>query len=145
MDPGPAAAQALAQAAAAAMWRADRASRWLGMQLDEIRPGYARLSMTVTADMTNGQDLCHGGLIFTLADSSFGFACNSRNQRALAAGCSIDFLAPGRLGDRLTAECVEQARAGRAGVYDARVTNQDGELLALFRGKCATVKGVWVE
>jgi acyl-CoA thioesterase len=138
-------ADALAKAAGEAMWRADRTSRWLDMQLEEIRAGYTRISMTVTADMTNGQAMCHGGLIFTLADSSFGFACNSRNQRAVAAGCSIDFLAPARLGDRLTAECREQARAGRAGMYDARVTSQKGELIALFRGKSAMVKGHWVE
>jgi len=136
---------ALALAAGEQMWRADRASKWLGMKLEEIRAGYTRLSMTVTADMTNGQQLCHGGLIFSLADSSFGFACNSRNQRALAASCAIEFLAPARLGDRLTSECREQALAGRNGVYDARVANQNGELIALFRGKSSTVKGNWVE
>lgn len=138
-------ADTLARAASEAMWRADRASKWLGMQLEEVRAGYTRLSMTVTAEMTNGQDYCHGGLIFSLADSSFGFACNSHNQRALAAGCAIEFLAPARLGDRLTAECREQATVGRTGLYDARVTNQKGELIALFRGKSATVKGVWIE
>ena len=138
-------ADELAKAAGEAMWRADRTSRWLDMQLEEIRAGYTRMSMTVTGDMTNGQAMCHGGLIFTLADSSFGFACNSRNQRAVAAGCAIEFLAPALLGDRLTAECSEQAVAGRSAVYDARVTNQKGELIALFRGKSATVKGSWVE
>jgi acyl-CoA thioesterase len=101
--------------------------------------------MTVTEQMSNGQAYCHGGMIFTLADSSFGFASNSHNQRALAAACSIEFLAPARVGDRLTAECLEQVRAGRTGVYDARVTNQDGALIALFRGKSATVRGHWVE
>jgi acyl-CoA thioesterase len=136
-------ADARAKAAGEAMWRADRASKWLGMFLEEIRAGYTRVSMTVTADMTNGQDFCHGGLIFTLADSSFGFACNSRNQRALAASCSIDFLAPAQLGDRLTAECRELATVGRTGLYDARVTNQKGDLIAVFRGKSATVKGAW--
>ena len=137
--------EALTQAAGKVMWREDRVSRWLGMELEELRPGYARMSMTVTEDMANGQAYCHGGLIFTLADSSFGFASNSHNQRALAAACSIDFLAPARVGDRLTAECREQAIAGRTGVYDARVTNQEGELIALFRGKSATVRGKWVE
>lgn len=135
----------LALAAGEVMWREDRASKFLGMTLAELRPGYARVTMPVTAQMTNGQDLCHGGLIFSLADSSFGFACNSRNQRALAASCSIEFLAPARIGDTLTAECTEQALAGRAGIYDARVVNQSGELIALFRGKSATVKGRWVE
>jgi acyl-CoA thioesterase len=138
-------AEAVAKAAGEAMWRADRASKWLGMRLEEIRAGYARLSMEITADMTNGQHYGHGGLIFSLADSSFGFACNSRNQRALAASCTIDFLRPARLGDRLTAECREQALEGRTGLYDARVTNQNGELVALFRGKSATVKGLWIE
>jgi acyl-CoA thioesterase len=137
--------EALARAAGEVIWREDRVGQWLGMQLEELRPGYARLSMTVTGHMANGQDYCHGGMIFTLADSSFGFASNSHNQRALAAACSIEYLAPARIGDRLTAECREQARAGRAGVYDARVTNQDGELIALFRGKSATVRGHWVE
>jgi len=136
---------ALARATADAMWREDRASKWLGMRLEEVRPGFARLSMTVTKDMVNGHDLCHGGFIFTLADSTFAFACNSHNQRAVAAGASIEFLAPARLGDVLTAEGVEQALAGRIGVYDMRVTNQKGELLALFRGKSATIKGKLVE
>jgi len=135
----------LARAAAEAMWREDRASKFLGMTLAELRPGFARVTMPVTAQMANGQDLCHGGLIFSLADSSFGFACNSRNQRALAASCSIEFLAPARIGDTLTAECTEQAVAGRTGIYDARVVNQEGELIALFRGKSATVKGKWIE
>lgn len=138
-------ADALAKAAGEVMWRADRTSKWLDMQLEEIRAGYTRMSMTVTAEMTNGQAMCHGGLIFTLADSSFGFACNSRNQRAVAAGCSIEFLAPAQVGDRLTAECREQGLVGRTGLYDARVTNQTGELIALFRGKSATVKGTWIE
>lgn len=135
----------LARAAGEAMWREDRASKFLGMTLEELRPGYSRVTMPVTAQMANGQDLCHGGLIFSLADSSFGFACNSRNQRALAASCSIEFLAPARIGDTLTAECSEQAVAGRTGIYDARVVNQAGELIALFRGKSATVKGRWIE
>ena len=137
--------EALARAVGEVIWREDRVGQWLGMQLEELRPGYARLSMTVTGHMANSQDYCHGGMIFTLADSSFGFASNSHNQRALAAACSIEYLAPARIGDRLTAECREQARAGRAGVYDARVTNQEGELIALFRGKSATVRGHWVE
>lgn len=135
----------LARAIGETIQKSDRASRFLGMELLEIRQGYARVAMTVTADMANGQDLCHGGLIFSLADSSFGFACNSHNHRALAASCSIDFLAPGKLGDRLVAECREQATAGRAGFYEARVTNQAGELIALFRGRSATVKGHWIE
>ena len=136
---------ALARAAAEIMWRDDNASKGLGMRIDEVRPGYARLSMTVTPNMVNGHNLCHGGLIFTLADSTFAFACNSHNQRAVAAGASIEFLAPAFLGDVLTAEGAEQVLKGRTGVYDMKVTNQKNELIALFRGKSATIKGVLVE
>ena len=134
-----------AQRIAEVIWPADAASQWLGMRLEEVRAGYARLSMRVTAHMVNGQQVCHGGLIFTLADSSFGYACNTHNQRALAAGASIEFLAPACLDDLLVAECSEAASAGRRGVYDAKVTNQKGETIALFRGKSATVKGTWIE
>ena len=137
--------RALAERTAQIIEREDRASRWLGMRVLEVRPGYAKLSMRVTENMVNGQKVCHGGLIFSLADSSFGYACNSHNQHALAASCSIDFLAPAALGDELTAEAQETAHAGRTRVYDVRVTNQDSSLVALFRGKSATVKGVWVE
>ena len=136
---------ALARAAAEVMWRDDNASKWLGMKVEEVRQGYARLSMAVTLSMVNGHNLCHGGLIFTLADSTFAFACNSHNQRAVAAGASIEFLAPAFLGDVLTAEGVEQALKGRTGVYDMKVSNQKGELIALFRGKSATIKGLLVE
>jgi acyl-CoA thioesterase len=126
------------------MARGDTASRALGMKLEEIRLGFARLSMRVTRNMVNGQDVCHGGLIFMLADSSFGFACNSHNQRALAASCSIDFLSPAYLDDQLIAEASEIERKGRHGIYDVRVTNQNGDTVALFRGKSATVKGTWI-
>ncbi len=135
----------LAKAAAEVMWRDDNASKWLGMKVEEVRPGYARLSMTVTANMVNGHNFCHGGLIFTLADSTFAFACNSHNQRAVAAGASIEFLAPAYLGDVLSAEGVEQSLMGRTGVYDMKVRNQKGEVIALFRGKSATIKGLLVE
>lgn len=137
--------QALAERTAEIIEREDRASRWLGMKLLEVRPGYARLAMRVSGEMVNGQKACHGGLIFSLADSSFGFACNSHNQHALAASCSIDFLAPAALGDELTAEANETAHSGRTRIYDVRVTNQAGTLIAVFRGKSATVKGTWVE
>ena len=132
------------QRIAEAIWPADAASRWLGMKLEDVRPGYARLSMRVTENMVNAQKICHGGLIFALADSSFGYACNTHNQRALAAGASIDFLTPAHLGDVLVAECREEARAGRRGIYAARVTSQKGETIALFRGESATVKGTWI-
>ena len=138
-------AVSLAKATAEVMWRDDNASKWLGIKVEEVRPGYARLSMTVTQNMVNGHNLCHGGLIFTLADSTFAFACNSHNQRAVAAGASIEFVAPAFLGDALTAEGVEQALKGRTGVYDMKVSNQKGELIALFRGKSATIKGALVE
>jgi acyl-CoA thioesterase len=137
--------QALAERIAAVIEREDRASRLLGMRLLEVGPGRARLSMRVTGEMVNGQKVCHGGLIFSLADSSFGYACNTHNQRALAASCAIEFLAPAQLGDELTADAQESAHAGRTRVYDVRVTNQAGELIALFRGKSASVKGTWVE
>ena len=136
---------ALAMAAAEVNWRNDQASRWLGMKLEEVRPGYARMSMLVTPNMVNGHNLCHGGLIFTLADSAFAYACNSHNQRAVAAGCSIEFLAPAFLDDVLTAEGVEQALQGRTGVYDMKVTTQKHALIALFRGKSATIRGLLVE
>lgn len=137
----PAKAQSLAEAAGAAMFARDRASQGLGMTLDEIRPGYARMSMPVREDMLNGHQSCHGGFIFSLADSAFAFACNSHNFNTVGAGCTIDYLAPGRLGDVLTAEAVEQALAGKTGVYDIQVRNQEGRTVALFRGKSHRVQG----
>ena len=135
----------LAAAAAQAMWRGDQASKRLGMSIEEVRPGYARLSLRVTHEMLNGADTCNGGVIFTLADSAFGYACNSHNQLAFAVNCAIDYLAPARSGDTLTATALEQARVGRTGVYDVRVENQDGALVAAFRGKSTTVRGHWVD
>lgn len=126
------------------MLREDTATRALGMKLEEIRLGFARASMRVTRNMVNGQSVCHGGLIFMLADSAFGVAANSHNQRALAASCSIDFLAPAHLDDELTAVATEVERKGRHGIYDVRVANQNGDTVALFRGKSATVKGSWI-
>ena len=136
--------QAIAERIAVVIEREDCASRFLGMRLEEVKPGAARMSMRVTEDMVNGQRVCHGGLIFSLADSSFGYACNTHNQRALAASCAIEFLAPAQLGDELTAQATEVARAGRSAIYDVRVTNQNAELIALFRGRAATVKGAWL-
>src|SRR5207244_3655869 len=137
--------QALAERVGAAMFARDRASQGLGMRLEKIAPGFARMSMTVRADMVNGHDICHGGLIFTLADSTFAFACNSHNHVTVAAGCTIEFLAPARLGDTLIATGEERAQSGRSGVYDIRVENQEGVLMALFRGKSARIKGQVVE
>ena len=137
-------AERLARAAAGAMWSQDRASQALGMAITEIAPGRATLTMTVSEAMVNGHGLCHGGYIFTLADSAFAFACNSHNQRAVAQHCAITYLAPGRLGDLLTARCREVSRAERSGVYDVTVTRQDGEVIAEFRGLSRTVKGTLV-
>ena len=137
-------AQALAELAGKTMYERDPASKGLGMTLDEIRPGYARMSMRVRANMLNGHASCHGGFIFTLADSAFAFACNSHNFNTVGAGCTIDYLAPGREGDVLTAEAQEQALAGKTGVYDVTVTNAEGKTIALFRGKSHRVSGTVV-
>lgn len=136
---------ALARDVANLMWADDRASQALGMRIEEVRPGYARISMTVRRDMTNGHGTCHGGFMFLLADSAFAFACNSHNQKAVAASAEIHFLSPAFEGDVLTAEGVEQHLAGRSGVYDTRVTDQTGKLVALFRGKSASIKGQFIE
>jgi len=125
----------------ASMMSRDVTAQWLGIALDEVRAGYARMHMTVKPEMANGHGICHGGLIFTLADTTFAYACNSYNQVALASSCMIDFLAPGQVGDVLGAEAVEQALRGRQGVYDVRITNQQGELIALFRGKSTQIRG----
>lgn len=134
-------AQALAEAAAKAMHTRDNATQSLGMKIEEVRPGYARLSMLVRSDMLNGHATCHGGFIFTLSDSAFAFSCNSRNLNTVASGCSIEYVAPAFVNDTLTAEAKEQALAGRTGVYDITVTNQAGKLIALFRGKSYRIKG----
>ena len=131
----------LARRCAEAMWRDDRASQALGMSLDAVGPGRATLSMTVTEAMINGHEICHGGLIFTLADSAFAFACNAYNKVTVAQHCSVTFLAPAKLGDRLTARAEERALNGRSGIYDIRVENQDGKRIAEFRGHSRTIKG----
>ncbi len=133
--------QALAILAGKTMYERDPASQALGMTLDAIRPGFARMRMRVREDMLNGHGTCHGGYIFMLADSAFAFACNSHNFNTVGAGCTIDYLAPGRAGDVLVAEAVEQALAGKTGVYDVVVTDQDGRKIALFRGKSHRVAG----
>ncbi len=133
--------QALAELAGKTMYDRDPASQALGMLLAEIRPGFARMTMPVRGDMLNGHQTCHGGYIFMLADSAFAFACNSHNHNTVGAGCTIDYLAPGREGDLLTAEATEQALAGKTGVYDVQVRNQHGGTIALFRGKSHRVAG----
>ena len=124
-----------------AMYGRDRASQSLGMVLDETRPGYARVRMAVRGDMLNGHGTCHGGIVFALADSAFAFACNSHGVVTVAAGCSIEFIAPAREGDVLVAVAEERVREGRNGVYDVDVTRSSGELLASFRGRSASTRG----
>jgi acyl-CoA thioesterase len=124
------------------MFAADAASReFLQMELVSCDPGRAVMRMQVREPMLNGHKICHGGLIFTLADSTFAFACNSHNKVAVAAGCSIEFLKPGQLGDVLTCVGEEQVLQGRHGIYDMKVTNQRGETVAMFRGKSAQIQG----
>ena len=134
-------AQTLAQRVAASMYARDAATQALGMSIVCVGPGYAELAMTVRADMVNGHDICHGGFIFTLADSAFAYACNSYNLNTVASGCSIEFMAPVRTGDVLAARAHERQLAGRTGVYDVEVANQLGETVALFRGKSYRIKG----
>ena len=135
-------AQTLASRVGEAMFAADRASReFMQMELVSCAPGRAVMRMTVRESMLNGHQICHGGLIFTLADSTFAFACNSYNKVAVAAGCSIEFLKPAHLGDVLSCEGVEQALQGRHGIYDMKVSNQRGEVIAMFRGKSAQIPG----
>jgi acyl-CoA thioesterase len=133
--------QSVAEASARAMYGQDHASQALGMRILEVRPGYARLSMTVREDMVNGHKLCHGGLIFTLADSAFAFACNTYNSVTVASAANVEFLLPGRLGDELTAPAEERSRSKRTGVYDVVVRNQQGESVALFRGRSHELGG----
>ena len=134
-------AQALAERVAREMWARDDASQRLGMHIANVAPGRATLTMTVRPDMLNGHEICHGGFIFTLADSAFAFACNSYNLATVASGCAIEFLAPAREADVLTATAQERSTAGRTGVYDIDVVNQRGEAIALFRGKSYRIKG----
>ena len=123
------------------MLKNDLATLSLGMEVVSVGPGQATLSMKVREDMLNGHATCHGGFIATLADSAFAFACNSYNELTVASGFSIDFLAPGRRDDCLTACCVEVSKAGRTGIYDTAITNQRGERIAVFRGRSHTMKG----
>lgn len=130
-----------AEKSAEAMWAGDAASKFLGMQIEQIDEGQASLSMLVEKQHCNGHGICHGGFTFTLADSAFAFACNSRNQATVAQHNTISFVAPGQLGDRLTARANERALTGRSGIYDVTVTNQQGSLIAEFRGMSRAIKG----
>jgi acyl-CoA thioesterase len=133
----------LARACAEAMWKEDDASKGLGMEIVEIKPGQATLAMTIAPHMVNGQRIAHGGFIFTLADSAFAFACNSHNERVVAAQGSITFIRPGRLGDHLVATAREISRSGRSGIYDVRVTAGD-DVIAEFRGHSRVIGGSWL-
>jgi acyl-CoA thioesterase len=133
----------LARACADAMWTGDDASQGLGMEIVDVGPGRATMSMTVQPHMVNGQRIAHGGFIFLLADSTFAFACNSRNERTVAAQCDISFIKPGKLGDRLVATAHEVSRSGRSGIYDIRVTANE-IVIAEFRGHSRTIGGTWL-
>ena len=135
--------QDIARACAEAMWKQDDASQGLGMELVEVKPGQATLAMTIQPHMVNGQRIAHGGFIFTLADSAFAFACNSHNERVVAAQGNITFIRPGKLGDRLVATAREISRSGRSGIYDVRVTVDD-TVIAEFRGHSRTIAGTWL-
>ena len=140
-DSSTADARNLAIAVGNAMYARDQASQSLGMTLDSIAPGVAQMKMHVRPDMCNGHGLCHGGLIFTLADSTFAFACNSYNINAVAQGCTIDFLAAAKSGDTLTARAAMRQQGSRIGIYDITVDNQNGESIAIFRGRSYRLKG----
>jgi len=133
----------LARACADAMWKEDDASSGLGMKITNIGPGRATLTMKVQPHMVNGQRITHGGFIFTLADSAFAFACNSHNQKAVAAQGDITFIKPGKLGDTLVATAREISRCGRSGIYDVRVTVDD-DVIAEFRGHSRNISGTWL-
>lgn len=140
-EPAPTDPQQLAEAVGRAMYARDRASQALGMSLDSVAPGHARMTMRIRDDMCNGHGTCHGGLIFTLADSTFAFACNSENFNAVAIGCTIDFIAMAKSGDMLTARAAVRQQGARTGLYDIEVSNQHGVTIAVFRGKSYRVQG----
>ncbi len=130
-----------ARKAAEAMWSGDEASRWFGMTLDEIGPGHAVMSLTVAPHHLNGHGICHGGVIFALADSAFAFACNSSNRNTVAQHCLVSYLAPGQPGETLTATAREVVRQGRSGIFDVEVRGEGGRLVATFRGFSREIPG----
>ena len=134
-------AQTLAEATAEAMWSRDRAAQALGMKIVRVQPGAALLTMLVRGDMVKGHHICHGGMIFSLADTAFAYACNSYNKNTVASACHIDFLAPAKEGETLEAEAVERSASGRTGVYDITVRTTSGKTVALFRGKSYRING----
>ena len=131
----------IARLSAHAMWSDDKASQGLGMEVLEVGPGRALLAMTVTERMLNGHGSCHGGFIFSLADSAFAFACNSHGSPAVAQHCTVTYVAPGRLGMRLMAEAQERQRGERSGIYDVTVRDETGTIIAEFRGHSRTLPG----
>jgi len=133
--------QALADTVGREMYARDRNAHFMGIQLGEVRPGYARMHLKVRPEMTNSHNICHGGVIFTLADTAFAYACNSYNHNTVASGCAIDFISPAHAGETLTATAEERALSGRTGVYDIEVRNEQGKAIALFRGKSYRIKG----
>lgn len=133
--------QQLAEACAASMYERDLAVRHLGIKVLRMAPGEADLQMTIAETMIQSHATCHGGYLFTLADSAFAYACNSHDDATVALGCSIDYIAPGRLGDVLTARASEVSRSGRTGNYDVRIENQHGQLIAMFHGKSYKIRG----
>lgn len=130
-----------AERSAQAMWANDHAADWAGMQIVEVDEGRAALSMQIEKHHCNGHGICHGGVTFMLADTAFAYACNSRNQSTVAQHNLISFLAPGKLGDTLTARAEEISLTGRSGIYDVKVTTQDGQTIAEFRGISRAIKG----
>lgn len=138
LSPG---AQHVAEATRDAMLRGDRSTQALGIRIEAVGPGTCTATMTVREDMLNGHAICHGGLIATLADSAFAFACNGYNEITVASGFDVNLLAAAKLGDVLTAQAVEVSKSGRTGVYDVSVRNQRGEAVAAFRGRSYTMKG----
>lgn len=141
MNPSVSEAQALAERVRDHMWSTDRASQGMGMHVAAIGPGSCTMTMTVREDMLNGYGNCQGGLLAALADSCFAFACNAYDEITLASGFNVEIVAPGRLGDVLTATAVEVSKAGRMGVYDVDVRNQRDERVVAFRGRSYTLKG----
>jgi phenylacetic acid degradation protein PaaD len=133
--------QRLAERAVEALWRGDSASRQLGMSIEDCGPGRANVTMRIRSDMVNGHGICHGGLIFALADSAFAFACNSYGDNTVAASATIEFLLPAREGDELRAVASERWRRGRSGIYEIEVSNQNGDAVAIFRGRSHQVAG----
>lgn len=134
-------AATLARACAEVMWADDAPSRELDLQLISVEPGRAVLGMAVSEAMVNWHDTCHGGFIYLLADTAFGYASNSRNQRMVAQYCSISYLNPAKRGERLTAHAVERQLQGRSGIYDVAVTREDGTVIAEFRGHARAIAG----